>query len=192
MVNTRSGSGVDPPPRVRPHRNVNPPPQQSQPQPSQPPQPQQAMAGMEQFLQAQMALLQNLTNTVAGLQAQINNGANQQNQNHPPRDKHREFMSHRPPTFSQSPDPLQADDWLKTVEKMLDIAQCNDREKVLYASGRLEGAASDWWDAYTAAHNAADTITWNEFKTNFRNHHIPSSLMKLKKKEFLDLKQGSM
>jgi hypothetical protein len=27
----------------------------------------------------------------------------------PPRDKHREFMSHKPPTFSNSVDPLQAD-----------------------------------------------------------------------------------
>jgi hypothetical protein len=52
----------------------------------------------------------------------------------PPRDKHREFMSHKPPTFSSSPDPLHADDWLKSVEKMLNIAQCTDREKVLYAS----------------------------------------------------------
>jgi hypothetical protein len=31
----------------------------------------------------------------------------------PPRDKHREFMSHKPPTFASSPDPLHADDWLK-------------------------------------------------------------------------------
>jgi hypothetical protein len=29
----------------------------------------------------------------------------------PPRDKHREFMSHKPPTFSNSLDPLQADDY---------------------------------------------------------------------------------
>jgi len=51
-------------------------------------------------------------------------------------------MSHKPPTFSHAPDPLQADDWIKTIEKMLDIAQCNDRERVLYASGRLEGTAA--------------------------------------------------
>jgi hypothetical protein len=57
-------------------------------------------------------------------------------------------------------DPLDAGDWLKTIDKMLNITQCSDREKVLYASGRLEGAASDWWDAYTVAHAAADTITW--------------------------------
>jgi hypothetical protein len=62
----------------------------------------------------------------------------------PPRDKHREFMSHKPPTFASSPDPLDADDWLKSVEKMLNIAQCTDREKVLYASGRLTGPTADW------------------------------------------------
>ncbi|CAO2175796.1 unnamed protein product [Urochloa humidicola] len=181
MVNTRSGLGVDQPAQQR-RRNVKPNPD---PQPNQPP----PMAGnnMEQFLQAQMTLLQNLTNTVAGLQA--NQGANN---NQPPRSKLQEFMTHRPPTFSHSADPLEADDWLKTVEKMLNITQCTDREKVLYASGHLEGTAGDWWDAYTAAHANADTITWQEFRDSFRSHHIPTGLMKLKKQEFLALKQGGM
>jgi hypothetical protein len=62
----------------------------------------------------------------------------------------------------------------------------------LYASGRLEGAASDWWDAFTAAHANTNTITWQEFQENFRAHHIPSGIMKLKKKEFLSLTQGNM
>jgi hypothetical protein len=61
-------------------------------------------------------------------------------------------MSHHPPTFSHADDPLDADDWLKVIGKKLDITQCNDREKVLYASGRLEGATSNWWDAFTATH----------------------------------------
>jgi hypothetical protein len=106
----------------------------------------------------------------------------------PPQDKHQKFMSHKPPTFASSPDPLHTDDWLKSVEKMLNIAQCSDREKVLYASGRLTGPAADWWDSYVAA----DTITWAELTTQFRNYHIPAGLMKIKKKEFLSLKQGNM
>jgi hypothetical protein len=101
-------------------------------------------------------------------------------------------MSHKPPTFTSLPDPLDADDWLKPIEKMLNIAQCSDREKVLYASGRLTGPAADWWDSYVASHDAADTITWAEFTTQFRNYHIPTGLMKIKKKEFLSLKQGNM
>jgi hypothetical protein len=99
-------------------------------------------------------------------------------------------MSHKPPTFASSPDPLDVDDWLKSTEKMLNIAQCSDREKVLYASGHLTGPVADWWDSYVAAHDAANTITWAEFNTQFRNYHIPAGLMKIKKKEFLSLKQG--
>ena len=180
MVNTRSGGGQDIPSTRRAHI-VN----QQNPLPPPPPNP-----SMEQFLAAQMQLLQNLTATVANMQAQ-------QNQQAPhaapqPRDKHRDFMSHHPPTYSHSVDPLDADDWLKIISKKLDITQCTDRERVLYASGRLEGSAADWWDAYTAAHADANTITWEEFRNSFREHHIPTGVIKLKQKEFLALKQGSM
>jgi hypothetical protein len=100
-------------------------------------------------------------------------------------------MSHKPPTFSNFSDPLQADDWLNSMDKMLNIAQCTDREKVLYASGHLTGPAADWCDAYCDAYAAANTISWAEFSTHFRNYHIPTGLMKIKK-EFLSLKQGGM
>jgi hypothetical protein len=96
-------------------------------------------------------------------------------------------MSHKPPIFSNSSDPLQADDWLKSVDKMLNIAQCSDTEKVIYALGCLTGPVVDWWDAYCAAHIAVNTIIWAELSTQFRNYHIPVGLMKIKK-EFLSLK----
>jgi hypothetical protein len=68
-------------------------------------------------------------------------------------------MSYKPPTFSSSPNPLHANDWLKSVEKMLNIARCCDQEMVLYALGRLTGPSADWWDSYTTAHDAANNIT---------------------------------
>jgi hypothetical protein len=74
---------------------------------------------------------------------------------------------------------------------MLNIAQCTDREKGLYASGRLTGPTTDWWDAYYAAHAAVNTITWAKFSTQFSNYHISAGLIKIKK-EFLSLKQGGM
>jgi hypothetical protein len=39
--------------------------------------------------------------------------------------------------FSYAADPLEAEDWLKIMLKMLTTAQCSNREKVLYATGRL-------------------------------------------------------
>jgi hypothetical protein len=101
-------------------------------------------------------------------------------------------MSHHPLVFSHAADPLEAKDWLKKVLKMLTTAQCSDREKVLYAAGRLQGSAAAWWDAYVDAHATPNAITWDEFTTNFRSHHIPVGLMKMKKKEFMSLKQAGM
>jgi hypothetical protein len=121
------------------------------------------MDPMQQFFQNQMQLLENLTNMVANMQAQANNPPQPPPQQPAPMNKHREFMSHHPPVFTHAADPLDADDWLKTVGKMLTTAQCDNREKVLFAAGRLQGSAGAWWDAYTTAHAAPDTITWQEF-----------------------------
>jgi hypothetical protein len=38
----------------------------------------------------------------------------------------------------------------------------------------------------------SNLIVWNEFKMAFHSHHVPQGDIKLKKKEFQDLKQGSM
>ena len=56
----------------------------------------------------------------------------------------------------------------------------------------MQGAALDWWDSFRFGRTEADPITWAEFRSAFRTHHMPAGLMKLKKKEFLALKQGSM
>jgi hypothetical protein len=56
----------------------------------------------------------------------------------------------------------------------------------------LVGRAADWWDAYVEAHEEPETNNWQEFKNYLRSHHVLLGVMKLKKKEFGDLKQGSM
>jgi hypothetical protein len=55
---------------------------------------------------------------------------------------------------------MDTDDWLKTMEKKLQVVQCNNREKVLFALHQLVGLAVDWWDAYVEAHEEPETINW--------------------------------
>ncbi|WVZ80215.1 hypothetical protein U9M48_027708 [Paspalum notatum var. saurae] len=99
-------------------------------------------------------------------------------------------MKGHPPTFSHSADPLQADDWLRAVARQLDIVHCNDQERVLYAAGQLRGAALDWWESYRQQDR--ECFTWAQFCERFRRHHVPADIMKMKKKEFLSLKQGNI
>jgi hypothetical protein len=50
----------------------------------------------------------------------------------------------------------------------------------------------DCWDAYVEAHKEPESINWQEFRNSFRTHHVSFGMMRLKKKEFEDLKKGSM
>ena len=72
------------------------------------------------------------------------------------------------------------------------IAQCDDREKVLYGPRLLRGATQSWWESYLATHADPDAITGEEFRDNFHRYHVPAGLMTVKKEEFLALKQGPM
>jgi hypothetical protein len=109
------------------------------------------------------------------------------------RDKRGEFLKGRPPVFNHASNLLEADDWVRAVEKQLNIAQCNDLEKVLYASDQLQGAAQTWWESYQAARpNNAPPVTWNDFVRDFKAHHIPDGVIKLKQEEFHNLRMGSM
>jgi hypothetical protein len=84
-----------------------------------------------------------------------------------PIDKHVEFMRGHPPVFAHSADPMDAEDWLRTMERELHIAQCDDREKVLYGPRLLREEVQSWWKSYLATHANPDTITWEEFRDNF-------------------------
>jgi hypothetical protein len=105
----------------------------------------------------------------------------------PSSDRLGDFQCTKPPTFSHAVEPMDADDWLKSIEKKLQVVQCNNHEKVLLASHQLSGPVADWWYAYMEAHEEPESINWLEFRASFRAHHVPQGVIKLKKKEFQDI-----
>jgi cobalamin biosynthesis protein CbiD len=66
-------------------------------------------------------------------------------------------MTH-PTTFLQAKDPMEAKDWLKSIEKKLEIAQCTNQEKVLFATHQLFGTAAEWWEMYRNSHQNLGAI----------------------------------
>jgi hypothetical protein len=62
---------------------------------------------------------------------------------------------------------------------------------VLLASHQLSGPTTGWWDTYVKAHEEPESINSPKFRAAFHAHHVPQGVIKLKKKEFQDLKQGS-
>ncbi|KAK1669403.1 hypothetical protein QYE76_057562 [Lolium multiflorum] len=151
-------------------------------------------AYVQQMMEAQAQLMQAVTQTIT----QLNN--HMQNNNNPPppppppppqQDRLTRFLRLNPPTFSSSPEPIVADDWLRTINKKLDTIQAHGEEKVRFAAHQLEGPAAEWWDNYQITYPDITAITWDQFQTAFRTAHVASGIIALKRREFRDLRQGS-
>ncbi|XP_073357968.1 uncharacterized protein [Aegilops tauschii subsp. strangulata] len=60
-----------------------------------------------------------------------------------------EFKKHAPPTFVETAEPLDADNWVCTIEDLLELVGCTkDHERVAYAAHCLGGTARAWWDGF--------------------------------------------
>jgi hypothetical protein len=162
MANTRNRNNNTEDNNGENNQNVNPPP---------PPLP-----TLEKVLAMQAQMLQTMQQTMVNMQAT-------QPQAPPPLpwDRLGEFHHTKLPAFSHIVEPMDADDWLKSVEKKLQVVQCNNREKVLLACHQLFGLATNWWDAYVEAHEEPKSINWPKFRAAFRAQHVPQGFIKLNK-----------
>jgi hypothetical protein len=106
---------------------------------------------------------------------------------------YQEFLSTQPPLFTKAEDPLDADVWLRVVESKFPLltGDCPDDTKTRFAAQQLCGPTRTWWDYFRAMLPADHEVSWEEFKTAFRGHHIPAGILDRKLNEFLALNQGT-
>ncbi|KAK1649200.1 hypothetical protein QYE76_067005 [Lolium multiflorum] len=127
---------------------------------------------------------------LAALQQIAQNNQGHGNHDHPG-SKLKNFQNTNPPMFSKTEEPLDADDWLQTIENNLEVAGVEAAEKVLFATHYLSGPARAWWTSARAM-NAGQMMTWEDFKLKFSKYHVPQGLIKKMRDEFRELKQGRM
>jgi hypothetical protein len=136
--------------------------------------------------QANIAALRQIAQLAAG-----NNNDNEGDGEEVPRSRLRDFQNTNPPVFSKCTSPLDADDWLRTIENNLEVAAVGENEKVILATHFLAGPARAWWENVKAMQAANHVINWEEFTVKFRKAHIPTGLIKMKRDEFFNLKQNN-
>jgi hypothetical protein len=83
--------------------------------------------------------------------------------------------------------------WLRVVESKFPLLTGDypDDTKARFAAQQLCGPAQTWWDHFRAMLPAGHEVSWEEFKTAFRGHHIPAGILDRKLNEFLALNQGT-
>jgi hypothetical protein len=62
-----------------------------------------------------------------------------------------DFTDTHPPVFTRADEPLEADDWLRTMEQKFDLINYTDYQKPVFTAQQLRGAAGAWWANLLAA-----------------------------------------
>ena len=82
------------------------------------------------------------------------------------------FQVVKPPEFRGTQDPVEAQSWLKEMEKAFTLAVVTDEKKVEYASYFLKDEANYWWESARALEEG-DVIAWDRFKKIFLDKYFP-------------------
>jgi hypothetical protein len=79
----------------------------------------------------------------------------------------KDFLNTKPPLFKEAKEPLQANEWLNTIEQKFRLLHLTDELKTKYASHQLHGPTGIWWSHYRSTLPLNAQITWDQFKVAF-------------------------
>ena len=75
----------------------------------------------------------------------------------------KEFQDTKPLVFKEAEEPLQAEEWLNTLEHKFYLLRVTEQMKAEYASHQLQGPAGIWWRHYRSTLPENAQVTWNQF-----------------------------
>jgi hypothetical protein len=99
-------------------------------------------------------------------------------------------MDTRPPIFKEATEPLDAEEWINTMQDKFRVLRLTKVLKTEYAAHQLQGPAGMWWKHHRTTFPPNAQISWREFTEAFRGVYIPPGLVEMKLGEFLALNQG--
>jgi len=103
------------------------------------------------------------------------------------------FLRNHPPTFKGRYDPDGAQTWLKEIERIFRVMQCNEVQRVHFGTHMLAEEADDWWvSILPTLERGGGVVNWAVFRREFLERYFPEDVRGKKEIEFLELKQGNM
>jgi hypothetical protein len=130
------------------------------------------------------AELRNIANNTHHGQPQEAHGVNQYS-------SFKDFIHTRPPIFKQAAEPLEADEWINTMEQKFCLLRLSDDLKTEYATHQLQGPVGMWWSHFRITYPENAPFAWYQFTAASKGNYIPPGLMALKVSEFMRLTQGT-
>ena len=103
----------------------------------------------------------------------------------------RDFKALVPPIFRGGPNFLEAEHWLKEINKILDVMEVSEERRVSLASFMLRDEAFSWWDMIKSTHDVAQ-MKWTKFEELLLANYFPKAIRRHKRVEFVHLLQKNM
>ncbi|KAL8097578.1 hypothetical protein AgCh_030635 [Apium graveolens] len=109
----------------------------------------------------------------------------------PPAVIFKQFQAVKPPEFKGSADPMEANAWLKEMEKGFELVRVGAEQKTKFASYFLKGEVNYWWES-TRAFEGGEFITWERFTELFLEKYFPRYMKNQMEIKFLSLTEGDL
>jgi hypothetical protein len=107
-------------------------------------------------------------------------------------DRSDKFRKKKPPTYDETEDPADADEWIYKVEQLFVEMKGTEQEKVIWATRQLTGVASSWWRHLQATRPEVEYYEWSQFREIFLRRFFPARAKDRLQAEFENLKQDDM
>ncbi|KAL5541478.1 hypothetical protein UlMin_009188 [Ulmus minor] len=101
------------------------------------------------------------------------------------------FGKMKPAEFTGSTDPLEAEEWINSIETIFEFMRLSDQEMVACASYMLKKGARHWWSTVKMTRDVT-VMSWADFIREFNQKYYNSAILRVQEDEFLNLKQGTM
>ncbi|XP_057958743.1 uncharacterized protein LOC131151520 [Malania oleifera] len=106
-----------------------------------------------------------------------------------------QFTQLKPLAFVASADPIRIENWIREIEKILDVLNCTEKQKVAFAMFKLTSEAQRWWESVKMLekHQPIPVVmTWTRFRDIFFERYFPAMVRNAKMEEFMSLTQGQL
>ena len=89
----------------------------------------------------------------------------------------KDFKNVGPPKFKGTTEPIEAQAWIKEIEKAFVIAGVGDEQTTVFTTYMMKGKANFWWE--TNQNRAGEGILpWVRFKELFFENYFPRSMQR--------------
>ena len=85
------------------------------------------------------------------------------------------FQKFAPPHFKEAKSPMEAEEWLDKLEKVIELLQPKEEDKMIFTNFLLEGEARTWWKMEKRK-LGVDKVNWENFQRVFLEHYFPRSV----------------